>query len=355
MTVHRKQYQVPRKRWIASTDRVKPVIVATVLTVALAACGSATSTSGVSSETDVSYPTHPITMVVPFAAGSQPDTVFRKVAELAAKPLGQPIQVEDVSGGASQPGIEQAMNSTPNGYTIGVASTNLVTVTPQLTPTSSVSIKKIVPIAAGFTTPLLMYANPTTPYRNFKEVVQSAKVSSGGVKVAIDQPESVIGITLDVLAKETHADLVGVPLGQGTEVLDVVNGTVPVGIASVTLALPYVKSGKLRALAQIGGSAPLPGSNTTLLSRQGYNSDPNGLNPTNRQFLFAPNGTPTSILNKLGAVFRQVLTSKTFETFEEGDGASPGYLSAGELEKDLVIDTAKATELIKTFSLKVGS
>lgn len=353
--VARKQYKVPRTRWIASTDRVKGVIVGTVLIVALAACGSAASTSDVSSGSDVSYPTHPITMVIPFAAGSQPDTVFRKVAELAAKPLGQPIQVEDVSGGASQPGIEQAMNSTPNGYTIGVASTNLVTVTPQLTPTSSVSIKKLDPIAAGFTTPLLMYANPTTPYRNFKEVVQAAKASSGGLKVAIDQPESVIGITLDVLAKETHADLVGVPLGQGTEVLDVVNGTVPVGIASVTLALPYVKSGKLRALAQIGGNAPLPGSSTTLLSQQGYNSDPNGLNPTNTQFLFVPSGTPTSIVNRLGAVFRQVLTSKTFETFEEGDGASPGYLSASKLEKDLVVDTAKSTELIKTFSLKVGS
>lgn len=321
-----------------------------------AACGSSggSSSSASSSRGATSYPTHPITMVVPFGAGSQPDVLFRKLAAAAGKSLGQPIEVEDVAGGASQPGIEQVMNATPDGYTIGVASTNLVTVTPLLTASSSVSASRMAPIAAAFTTPLMLYAGANAPYKTFKSVVQAATGSGNSVKIAIDQPESVIGITLSVLARETHANLVGVPLGTGTEVLDVVNGTLPVGIASVTLALPYIKSGKLRPLAQIGGEAPLPGTDTTLLSSQGYNPDPNGLNPTNTQFLFAPKATPHAVIAKLESAFKQAITAKSFESFEESDGASPGYLSAAALATALHTDQGKAKQLVQEFGLKAS-
>ena len=317
-----------------------------------AACGSSKASS--SSATATNYPAHPITMVVPFGAGSQPDVLFRKLAAAAAKSLGQPIEVEDVAGGASQPGIEQVMSATPNGYTIGVASTNLVTVTPLLTASSAVSASRMAPIAAAFTTPLMIYAGANTPYKTFKSVVQAATGSGKSVKVAIDSPESVIGITLSVLARETHANLVGVPLGTGTEVLDVVNGTLPVGISSVTLAIPYIKSGKLRPLAQIGGAAPLPGADTTLLSSQGYNPDPNGLNPTNTQFLFAPKATPSAVIAKLDSAFKRAITAKSFESLEEGDGASPDYVSGSAMVALLQTDQGKAKDLVREFGLKAS-
>lgn len=330
------------------------LIASVGLVIALTAAACGTSNSASSTVAPTQYPTHPITLVVPFGAGSQPDVLFRKIAAIAGNVLKQPIEVEDVAGGASQPGIEQVINATPDGYTIGVASSNLVTVTPLLTASSTVSVSRMAPIAAAFTTPLMVYAGATTSYKTFKSVIQAATGVGHSVKVAIDQPESVIGITLSVLARETHANLVGVPLGTGTEVLDVVNGTVPVGISSVTLALPYIKSGKLRPLAQIGGAAPLPGTDTTLLSTQGYNPDPNGLNPTNTQFLFAPKGTPSAVIAKLEGAFKQAITSKSFEVFEEGDGASPSYLSASALTAALHIDQGKAKDLVHEFGLKAS-
>src|SRR6476619_4842198 len=118
------------------------------------------------------YPTHPITLIVPYAPGGGNDVVARAVAEPMSKSLGQPVVIENRGGAGGSVGTRQVAKSPPDGYTLGLGGTGTLAVDPTLYPNVGYDPRKdFAPIGLIATTPLIVLVNESVAARNVQELI----------------------------------------------------------------------------------------------------------------------------------------------------------------------------------------
>jgi tripartite-type tricarboxylate transporter receptor subunit TctC len=255
-----------------------------------------------------SYPTKPITMVVPFSAGGPTDALARVVGQKMSEKLGQQIVVDNAAGAGGTIGVAKAARGAPDGHTL--LFTHMGTLAVNIALYKSLpydSQKDLVPVGLAGTNPMVLVTKKTLPVKDFKEFTDYVKANQKKVQygmAGIGAASHLGGLMLNSMMK---VDVLEIPYkGTGPALNDLVGGQFDYMVDQAVNVLAQIQSGNIKAigvstrkrLAQLPDvptidEAGLPGYEVTIW---------NGL--------FAPKGTPAPIVAKLNAVLGEVLADE---------------------------------------------
>lgn len=247
------------------------------------------------------YPTRPITMIVPLAAGGLTDVVGRVVADRMTKSIGQPIIVENVSGADGSIGVGRAARARPDGYTIvlGYFGSHVVNGAYYSLPYDV--IDDFVPISLLVTFPLALIARKTMPAQNLNELVAWLKANpnraSAGTVAAGQRLVSAF------FRKETGTQFTFVPYrGESVAMQDLIAGQIDLLFYSLD-SLPLARSGSIRAYAVTGDTRSVLAPEIPTMAEMGLPA----VSYSTWFGFFAPKGTPREIISRLNATAVEAL------------------------------------------------
>lgn len=195
------------------------------------------------------YPEKPITMVVPFPAGSGTDSVGRIFAREITSRLGQQVIVENKPGGNATIAAQQVARAKPDGYTILISTNTPLSAAPWLQKNVPYDVRKdFTPIARGGNLPFILVANMKQPYSSVQELVKYAKANPGKVTYASGNSTGIVAG--GTLAHAAGIDILHVPYkGTPQALTDLIGGQVDFMFTDLTSGMPFVDSKKIKAIA----------------------------------------------------------------------------------------------------------
>ena len=252
--------------------------------------------AGIAGAAAQTYPSRPITLIVPFPAGGSTDAVGRILVERMRTSLGQPIVIENVGGAGGSIGVGRVARAAPDGYTIDIGQWDTHVANGATYPLTYDLMKDFEPIALISSNPFLVLARKTMPADDLKGLIAWLKANPDKATQAIPTAGShVAGI---LLQKQTDTRFAFVPYrGGGPAMQDLVAGQIDMMIIQAAVALPQVRGGAIKAYAVTARSrfAAAPGVPT--VDEAGLP----GLYISGWFALFAPKGTPKPVIDKLNA------------------------------------------------------
>jgi tripartite-type tricarboxylate transporter receptor subunit TctC len=294
------------------------------------------------------YPTRPITLIVPIAAGGTADVIGRIVAERIRKSIGQPIIIENVTGAGGTIGVGRAARAKPDGYTIDLGSTSTHGMNAALYALPYDVLKDFVPIARLATYPLVLVTRKTMPANNLKELITWLKANPGkasaGFSVAVGH------LMTSMLQRELMTQITLVPYRSGgLATQDVVAGQIDLAITS--LDLPLVRSGSVKAYAVTSDTRSALAPDIPTFSEMGLPA----LSYSGSYGLFAPKGTSPDVIRKLNAAAIEALADPAVRSrfADLGMEAFPPEQQTPEaLDALQKAEAKKWWPMIKEFSVK---
>jgi len=275
-----------------------------------------------------SYPTRPIHFVIPTPPGGPNDVIGRLIADRLSRSLGQPVIVENKPGASQTLGTAFVAKARPDGYTLLFTSSTPIVMAPFTNKKLPYdATRDLVVISHVGTTPLVLYANAATGARSVKDVIRLAKAQPDAISYGSYGNGSAAHLLGEYFSRQAGLRLVHVPYkGVAPEIADLVGGQVNLGVADIGVPAPFVKAGKLRAVAVAGArrSAVLPEVPT--FAEQGIA----GMEPFTAWWgMFAPHGTPAPIVERLAAEVGRIVKSPDFAARMTSFGGEPTGLSGG--------------------------
>src|SRR5215471_381296 len=255
-----------------------------------------------------SWPSRPLRIVVPFAAGAGvPDIMARLVGRHLAEALGQQVVIDNRPGAGGIVGAEVVAKAGPDGYTLLMGNTALVVAPYLYTKLPFDPLADFVPISLVNSAPLLLVVHPSVPAQSVGELLAYAKARPGQLNYGSGGVGTTPYLATELLKSMTGIDVVHVPYKGGAPALaDLVAGQLSFMIENVPGTLPLVKSGKLRALAITSAQrSPLVPELPTIAE-----AGVPGYEMTGWNGIFLPRGVPEDIGTKLHAAFSAVLRAK---------------------------------------------
>jgi tripartite-type tricarboxylate transporter receptor subunit TctC len=196
------------------------------------------------------YPTHPIKLVVPYAAGGPTDLLGRLVADYLGRDLKQVVIVENKAGAQGAIGAEMVARSEPDGYTLLVAAASIIVLNPILYKKLSYDpVRDFRMLALVTDLPVVMEINPSVPAKTLAEFVAYAKQNPGKLNFGSAGTGGTIHLAGEMFKEMAGVQMTHVPYkGAGPALADLLAGNIQVMFDSLSTALPPIKSGSLRAL-----------------------------------------------------------------------------------------------------------
>lgn len=256
------------------------------------------------------FPVKPLRIVVPFAPGGPNDILARMMGQKLTESWGQQVIVENRPGGGTVIGTEAVARSAPDGYTLLMVSTSHA-VNPSLKLKLPYdTLKDFAPVTQLVNSPNVLVTHPSVPVRTVRDLIHLAKARPGQIAYASGGTGAATHLAGEMLKSMAQVDLIHVPYkGAGPATVDLISGEVSFMFGTILPTLPHIKSGKLRAIAVSGPkrSSILPGIPAVAETLPGFDAD-------SWYGIFAPAGTPTSVITKLNA--NRVRTLRTPEIAE---------------------------------------
>ena len=254
------------------------------------------------------YPSRPITMVVPFAAGGPVDTVARILSEPMRATLGQSIIVENVTGAAGSIGVRRVARAAPDGYTLSIGHWSTHVVNGAIYPLQYDLLRDLEPIVLLPSNPMIVVSKGAVPAKNLNEFVGWIKANEGKVSAGTAGAGSATHVAGVYFQNVTGTRFQFVPYrGTGPALQDLVAGQIDFIVDQASNSLQHVRDGKIRAYA-VTASARLPSApDIPTVAEAGLPS----LDISVWYGLWAPKGTPKEIIAKLNAAAVQALSEPT--------------------------------------------
>jgi tripartite-type tricarboxylate transporter receptor subunit TctC len=265
-----------------------------------------------------SYPTRPVTVIVPQAPGGANDTVARVVLAKLSEAMGQQFVVENRTGAGGNVGTQYAAKAAKDGYTLLLTVGSAHTINPTLYKNAGFDpVRDFDPVSVVGTAPYVLAVNANVPVKNVAELVAWIKAQPSTVNYASAGNGTLNHLLAEMFKQAAGVNLLHIPYkAAAASVTDVVNGTIPVTFASLPAANPFAKSGKLRLLgvASEKRSALLP-------ELPAISETVKGFGATSWYGLLAPAGTPRDIVARLATEVAKVVAQKdTQERLASGGG-----------------------------------
>ena len=296
------------------------------------------------------YPNRPIKLIVPFPAGGPPDTIARLVANDISSRLGQTVVVDNRPGGGATVGTRTAANAEPDGYTLLYGSTTSLSIGPAVFKNLDYdSNKSFAPVASVSVGSMVVAINADVPAKDVKELVAYARANPGKLHdgAGVASPPH---IAWGLFTLTTGTNIVFVPYkGMSQAMTDMVSGQIQMMIDGIGSLLPYIRDGKVRAIAVTGKtrSPDLPDVPTMIES--GY---PDYL-LTFWTGVVAPAGTPPEFVAKVNAAINQGLTSPAMKQSLARFNVEPNIGSPQEFSAFLASESRKWGGIVKATNIKV--
>ena len=268
------------------------------LALALAAASSAAMAQA-------TYPSKPIRLIVPFAAGGTTDIVARVISEPLAKVLGQPVVVENRAGGGGTVGAAETARAQPDGYVLGVATVSTTATNPAVNPKMPYNVQRdFTPIINIAATPNVIAVHPSFPAKDYPGFIAELKKHPGKYSYASPGTGSIGHLLMEMVKSEEHVDVQHVPYrGAGPALNDTVAGQVSMIFDNLPSALPFIKEKRLNAIVvaapqRVAGLGDVPTFKEV------------GVPVANRSAYYGvvgPRGLPKEIVDKVNAAVRKAL------------------------------------------------
>ncbi|MEO8537715.1 MAG: tripartite tricarboxylate transporter substrate binding protein [Betaproteobacteria bacterium] len=255
------------------------------------------------------YPTRAVRIIVPYAPGALTDVLARTIGQRLSVAMGQPFVVENRPGAGTLTGAEVVARSAPDGYTLLMATSTTLGISPALYATSPIDpLKDFAPVSQVGTVNFFLIANPSFPARNVKEMIETLRRSPGKYNYASVGSGSPHHLFMEILKHEYDLDVQHVAYkGTPAALADLIAGRIDFMFADATVAVPNIVAGKVVAL---GTSAAKP---TALMK----NVPPIAATVSDFdwqawQGIVAPAGTPQDIVERLWRELRTIEDSPQF-------------------------------------------
>jgi len=287
-----------------------------------------------------SYPSKPITMVVPFPPGGVADIVGRPLAAQMEKTLKQPIVVVNRTGAGGAVGMASVAKAAPDGYTIlmGLSSISIFPVADRVNgKPPAFELSDFAPIALVTADPTVLVVRSDGPYKTLKDFVAAAKANPGKINYSSSGVYGTLHVAMEIFASSAGIKLFHVPYqGGGPAVTALLGGQVEASAQGPAAAIGQIKGGKFRALASWGTERLKLLPEIPTFKELGYDAE----------FyiwsgVFAPATTPAAIQTRLRAAVREAATSSEFKAAMEKVSTPVSYLDAPEFKKYWERDAAR--------------
>ena len=297
------------------------------------------------------YPNKPVRMLIGFPPGQATDTLGRAVAQKLSQQLGQQFVVENKPGAAGIIATQAAMSSPPDGYTLLVSSSGPLAVNPGLYSKLPYDpIKDFAPVAGIAIVPLVLVTNPAFPATNVKELVATAKAKPKAVNYASGGSGVTNHLVMEMFRGAAGIDMTHIPYKGGPPALtDLIGGQVNVMFETSVAVLPFVKQGKLRALAVSSSKRISAAPDLPTVAELGYP----GFSGVPWVAIMAPANTPAPIIAKLNGEVNKALNSKDIREQFLAQGVEPMQMTPEELGAFVKSELTKWTKAVKDSGAKV--
>lgn len=311
-------------------------LLRSVLAGAVLALGASQAATQAAAQT---WPARPVTMVVPFTAGTTSDVLGRSLAEHLGRAIGQTVVIDNRGGAGGNIGAAMVAKAAPDGYTILLATTGPAATNKLMYANLTFdSQKDFAPVVLVGKSPVLISARNDAPVKSIKELVDYAKANPDKLTAAYPGNGTLGHITGELLQAKTGIKIAGTHYrGSAPIMTDLLGGHVDIAMDSMAAYVPNVKEGKLRALAIAGAKRWPVLPDVPTVAESGIP----GFEASVWYAILAPTGTPPDIVAKLNAAANEYLKTeqakKMFDSIGlDAEGGTPDDLKrfvASEIEK----------------------
>lgn len=297
-----------------------------------------------------SYPMRPLRAIVAVSPGGSNDLVTRLIATKLSERMGQQVVVINRAGGGGVIGYEWAARSTPDGYTLVLASASYATLAAtRKTPYDP--IKSFAPIAKLGTGPFLLIVNSSVPAKSVRELIALAKQQPGQLIMGSGEVASAPHLGTLLFLRLTGIDMRVVPFkGGGPALIDILGGNSAASFSNIIQAMPHIKSGRLRALGTGGAKRSLLMPDVPTVAEA---ADLPGFENANWWSFLAPAGTPAAIVNRLAHEIRLILEQDDVKKWFLNAGGDAHYLGPAELGPFVKEEIAKFKRIATEAKLRL--
>lgn len=290
------------------------------------------------------YPSRPLRLVIPYAPGGPVDIVGRVVASRLNEAFGQQVIVDNRAGAGGNIALEIVAKAAADGYTLLMGANGPIAINPSLYRTMPVDTRRdLQPVSMVASSAMILVVHPTLPAASVKQLIALAKGRPGAINYASSGTGSTAHLSSELFNSMAGVKMVHVPYkGAGPALADLVGGQVQTMFTGISSTLPYVKSGRLKALA-VSSAKRLP----ILPELPTVAEDLPGYEVSTWYGVFTPAGAPAPVIERLHRTLVQAMADPDARTRLAALGADTLTNTPGEFAAAIDKERAKWAEIIK--------
>lgn len=317
----------------------------------LSLCAGLAATAPAWAQASPTFPTKPITVIVPAAAGGTTDIAARMIAEPLGKALGQTVIVENRAGASGVIAAVAVKHAEPDGHTLLMQYSGYHVITPHLSKKAPQwEAKDFQAVANVLSAPQVIVVRGDLPVKNMAELVAYAKKNPGKLSYASSGNGSLQHVTGAMLEQQAGIAMTHVPYkGTGPALQDLLGGQVDLTFGTPPPFIPHIQNGKLRALAvtSVARLSSLPHVPTT--AEAGLAK----VNATSWFALFAPAKVPQAVIDRLAGEIAKLMAAPAFMQRAAELGAAAEYMGPKQLADYSKAELARWGEVVKASKIEI--
>jgi tripartite-type tricarboxylate transporter receptor subunit TctC len=296
------------------------------------------------------YPSKPITLIVPTAPGGTTDIAARMLAEPLGKALGQTVVVDNRGGASGGIAAVAVKRADPDGYTLLMQYSGYHVITPNVVKQSAQwEAKDLQAVANVLSAPQVIVVREGLPVKTLAELLAYAKANPGKLSYASSGNGSLQHVTGAMLEQQAGITMTHVPYkGTGPALQDLLGGQVDLTFGTPPPYMPFIQSGKLRALAVTGKTRVSSLPNVPTVAEAGLPK----LDATSWFGVFAPAKTPKPIIDKLSAEIAKLMATPAFKQKATELGATADFLSPQQLTDYSASELTRWAQVVKASKIE---
>jgi tripartite-type tricarboxylate transporter receptor subunit TctC len=310
---------------------------------------AACSATAVFAASNPGYPTRPIRLLLPFAPGGSADAIARIITPTLSEAMGQQWVVDNRGGAAGNIAAETVARAAPDGYTVFLGLSTVVTANPALYKLSFSMERDLQAVTMLTISQYILVLNPSVPAASVKELIALAKQKPRSLNYSSGGIGSPLHLAAELFQKRAGIEMVHVPYkGGGAAAAAVLAGEVHLGVSSVASSMQLVRAGRLKAIATTGAQRSKIAPDLPTLIESGFP----GLEVTSWYGLLVPSGTSTSIVQRIRNEAIKAVQAPEVHPALAGQGLQVETSTPQEFAARIRSDTKTWAEVIKSAGIK---